>query len=70
MNQEYFDKVTELEEMNASEQYVLGWQEGYQGGLKLKNNASLMLMKLVMKMVKTITSIALISTKAKLSFSD
>ena len=57
MNQEYFDKVTELEEMNASEQYVLGWQEGYQGGLKLKNNASLMLMKLVMKMVKTITSI-------------
>jgi hypothetical protein len=31
MNQEYFDKVTELEEMNASEQYVLGWQEGYQG---------------------------------------
>jgi hypothetical protein len=31
MNQEYFDKVTELEKMNASQQYVLGWQEGYQG---------------------------------------
>ncbi len=31
MNQEYFDKVTELEKMNASEQYILGWQEGYQG---------------------------------------
>jgi len=31
MNKEYFDKVTELEEMNASEQYILGWQEGYQG---------------------------------------
>ena len=31
MNQEYFDKVTELEKMNASDQYVLGWQEGYQG---------------------------------------
>ncbi len=31
MNQEYFDKVTELENMNASDQYILGWQEGYQG---------------------------------------
>ncbi len=31
MNQEYFDKVTELEKMNASDQYILGWQEGYQG---------------------------------------
>ena len=30
MNQEYFDKVTELEKMNASDQYILGWQEGYQ----------------------------------------
>ena len=24
MNQEYFDKVTELEKMNASDQYILG----------------------------------------------
>ena len=31
MNQEYFDKVTELEKMDASDQYILGWQEGYQG---------------------------------------
>tara|TARA_B100001113_G_scaffold344312_1_gene332553 strand:- start:998 stop:1192 length:195 start_codon:yes stop_codon:yes gene_type:complete len=31
MNQEYFDKVTELEKMKASDQYILGWQEGYQG---------------------------------------
>ena len=30
MNKEYFDKVTELEKMNASDQYILGWQEGYQ----------------------------------------
>ena len=30
MNQEYFDKVTELEKMNASDQYILGWKEGYQ----------------------------------------
>ena len=30
MNQEYFDKVTELEKMNASDQDILGWQEGYQ----------------------------------------
>ena len=29
MNQEYFDKVTELEKMNASDQYILGWQECY-----------------------------------------
>lgn len=31
MNQEYFDKVTELEKMKASDQYIIGWQEGYQG---------------------------------------
>ena len=31
MNQEYFDKVTELEKMDASDQYILEWQEGYQG---------------------------------------
>ena len=31
MNQEYFNKVTELEKMKASDQYILGWQEGYQG---------------------------------------
>ena len=30
MNQEYFNKVTELENMEANEQYILGWQEGYQ----------------------------------------
>ena len=30
MNKEYFDKVTELENMKANEQYGLGWQEGYQ----------------------------------------
>ena len=30
MNQEYFDKVTELENMNVDDQYILGWQEGYQ----------------------------------------
>ena len=36
MNQEYFDKVTELEKMNASDQYILGWQEGYQGSPKME----------------------------------
>ena len=30
MNQEYFAQVTELENMNADDQYILGWQEGYQ----------------------------------------
>lgn len=31
MNQEYYDKVNQLEEMNANEEYIIGWQEGYQG---------------------------------------
>ena len=29
MNNEYFTKVTELEEMNVSDEYIIGWQEGY-----------------------------------------
>ena len=30
MNNDYFKKVTELEEMNVSDEYIIGWQEGYQ----------------------------------------
>mgnify|MGYP003331873251 CR=1 FL=1 len=36
MNNDYFQKVTELEEMNVSEDYIIGWQEGYQQAPKLE----------------------------------
>ncbi|MBS82590.1 MAG: hypothetical protein CMD65_00460 [Gammaproteobacteria bacterium] len=43
MNKEYFDKITELEKMNVSEDYIIGWQEGYQHSPKVEeqrlNNA-------------------------------
>ena len=31
MNQAYRDAVTQMEEMNVQEEYVLGWQGGYLG---------------------------------------
>ncbi|MBH44858.1 MAG: hypothetical protein CMD88_05320 [Gammaproteobacteria bacterium] len=36
MNKDYFDKITELEKMNVSEEYILGWQEGYQKSPKVE----------------------------------
>ena len=30
MNNDYFEKVTKLEEMKISEDYIIGWQTGYQ----------------------------------------
>ena len=36
MNNDYFQKVTELEKMNVSEDYIIGWQEGYQQAPKLE----------------------------------
>ena len=36
MNNDYFQKVTELEEMNVSEDYIIGWQEGYQHAPKIE----------------------------------
>lgn len=36
MNNDYFKKVTELEEMNVSDEYIIGWQEGYQGSPKIE----------------------------------
>ena len=36
MNNEYFAKVTELEEMNVSDEYIIGWQEGYQSSPKVE----------------------------------
>ena len=36
MNNDYFQKVTELEEMNVSEDYIIGWQEGYQHAQKIE----------------------------------
>ena len=36
MNNEYFNKITELEKMNASDDYIIGWQEGYQSSPKVE----------------------------------
>ncbi len=36
MNEEYFKTVTKLEEMGVNDQYIIGWQEGYQGSPKLE----------------------------------
>jgi|TARA_B100001564_G_C20427601_1_gene573056 hypothetical protein len=36
MNNDYFKKVTELEEMNVSDDYIIGWQEGYQHAPKIE----------------------------------
>ena len=30
MNKDYYTKITELEEMKVSDEYIIGWQEGYQ----------------------------------------
>ena len=37
MNQEYFDKVTELEKMNASDQYILVGKKVIKMHQKLKS---------------------------------
>jgi len=29
MNQQYYDGVTKLEQMGASDDYILGWQSGF-----------------------------------------
>ncbi len=29
MNQEYYDAVTKMEEMNVQDEYILGWEGGY-----------------------------------------
>tara|TARA_B100001113_G_C20836545_1_gene503494 strand:- start:138 stop:332 length:195 start_codon:yes stop_codon:yes gene_type:complete len=36
MNKEYFDLVTKLEDMGVSDDYLLGWQEGYMRSPKLE----------------------------------
>ena len=36
MNNDYFQKVSVLEEMNVSDDYIIGWQEGYQHAPKLE----------------------------------
>jgi len=36
MNNDYFEKVTKLEEMKISEDYIIGWQTGYQQAPKLE----------------------------------
>ena len=36
MNEEYFSTITKLEEMEISEEYIIGWQEGYQGSPKIE----------------------------------
>ena len=36
MNNDYFKKVTELEDMNASDDYIIGWHEGYQNSPKIE----------------------------------
>ena len=35
MNKEYFDFVNQLEELGVTDQYMIGWQEGYQGSPKV-----------------------------------
>ena len=36
MNEEYFKTVSKLEEMGVNEDYIIGWQEGYQGSPKIE----------------------------------
>ena len=36
MNKEYFDFVTKLEDMNVTDDYLIGWQEGYLRSPKLE----------------------------------
>ena len=36
MNKEYFDFVNQLEELGVTDQYMIGWQEGYQGSPKVE----------------------------------
>tara|TARA_B100000989_G_scaffold242828_1_gene189779 strand:- start:353 stop:547 length:195 start_codon:yes stop_codon:yes gene_type:complete len=36
MNKEYFDLVTKLENMDVSDDYLIGWQEGYLRSPKLE----------------------------------
>ena len=57
MNQEYFDKVTELENMNADDQYILGWQEGYQDSPEVEEQRVTDDIRLDTKTVRITTSI-------------
>ena len=36
MDESKFQKVSKLEEMNISDDYIIGWQEGYQHAPKLE----------------------------------
>ena len=36
MNEEYFYTVAKLEKMSVSDDYIIGWQEGYQGSPKVE----------------------------------
>ena len=36
MNNDYFEKVTKLEEMKILEDYIIGWQTGYQQAPKVE----------------------------------
>tara|TARA_Y100000996_G_scaffold331714_1_gene267965 strand:- start:2296 stop:2490 length:195 start_codon:yes stop_codon:yes gene_type:complete len=36
MNKDYYTKITELEEMKVSDDYIIGWQEGYQKAPKIE----------------------------------
>ena len=36
MNEEYFNTVEKLEEMGVSDDYIIGWQEGYQRSPKIE----------------------------------
>ena len=36
MNDEYFKKVSELEKMGVSDDYIIGWQTGYQNSPKVE----------------------------------
>ena len=36
MNKEYFDFVNQLEELGVTDQYMICWQEGYQGSPKVE----------------------------------
>ena len=36
MNDEYFKKVSELEKMGVSDDYIIGWQTGYQNSPKIE----------------------------------
>ncbi len=38
MNDEYFKKVSELEKMGVSDDYIIGWQTGYQNSPKVEEH--------------------------------